>query len=228
MRIPDYFLPRPPLDLSAATLRAFARFYAEAVLPAQGGRLDYTLTAPKWQFLCWLCETREVLLHGSGNPDIHEFEPRKSNDIDEFGNRRAVYAASDGLWPLYFAIVDRDRYVRSLVNGCFRVVGADGAVGDPYYYFSINADAAPHQPWRAGTVYLLPRAGFEQQPREAIRGAEIEIAQWASLSPVRPLARLAVSPADFPFLAQVRGHDMDLVSQRAERDPRGFPWVDDE
>jgi hypothetical protein len=55
----------------------------------------------------------------------------------------------------------------------------------------------------------------------------LDIAQWASLVPVRPLAHLAVSPADFPFLAQVRGHDMAKVNQRAERNPQGFPWVDD-
>jgi hypothetical protein len=206
---------------------AFGQLYREGVLTARGGTVDYVLDAPRWQFLCWLCDTQDVLLHGSGNPGIDVFEPRKSNDIDEFGNRRAVYAASDGLWPLYFAIVDRDRYVRSLVNGCFRVLGADGALSDPYYYFSINADAMPHRPWRPGTIYILPRAGFEQQPRETYRGAEIAIAQWASLDPVEPLARIAVGPDDFPFLAQIRGHDMDEVSRRAERDPQGFPWVDE-
>ena len=66
------------------------------------------------------------MLHGSGSPDIQEFEPRQSNDLAEFGNRRAVYAASDGIWPIYFAVVNRDGPVTSLVNSCARVVGADG------------------------------------------------------------------------------------------------------
>lgn len=226
IQVPPYFLPRPLLDLSPATLAAFSRLYVESVQPGSGLTLNYTLATPKWQFLCWLCDTRDVLLHGSGNSDIHEFEPRQSNDVDEFGNRQAVYAASDGLWPLYFAIVDRDRYVRSLVNGCFRVVEDDGSVSQPYYFFSVNLDALAHQPWRTGTIYILPRAGFEQQPRAEYRGAVIEIAQWASLVPVRPLARLHVSPADFPFLAQIHGHDMAEISRRAEREPGGFPWLD--
>ncbi len=228
MQLPAYFLPRPPLNLSPTTRAAFAEIYAEAVQLGHGQAVDYTLAAPKWQFLSWLCDTQDVLLHGSGNPSIREFEPRKSDDLDEFGNRQAVYAASDGIWPLYFAIMDRDRSVRSLINACFRVLGPDGTRSDPHYYFSIDDDALPHQPWRVGTIYILPRAGFIPQSRASYRGMEVEIAQWASPIPVRPLARMTVSPADFPFLTQMRGHDMAVVSQRAERNPQGFPWVDED
>ncbi len=166
------------------------------------------------------------MLHGSGRTDIEEFEPRQSNDINEFGNRRAVYAASDGIWPLYFAIVDRANYVTSLVNSCFRIVTAEGR-SESYYYFSVNADALPHTPWRAGMIYILPAATFEQQPRTHFHGIEIELTQWASRAPVRPLARLAVQPQDFPFLAQIRGHDMAEVERRAAADPHGFPWLAD-
>ncbi|MEU1003082.1 hypothetical protein [Streptomyces tibetensis] len=41
-----------------------------------------------------------VLLHGSGDPAIRRFEPRQPDDSSEFGNRRAVFAADDGLWPM--------------------------------------------------------------------------------------------------------------------------------
>lgn len=227
MQHPAYFLPRPPLDLTPTTRAAFARLYAEIVRLSHGQAVDYTLATPKWQFLSWLCDTQDVLLHGSGNPSIQEFEPRKSDDLNEFGDRQSVYAASDGIWPIYFAIVDRDRFVRSLNNSCSRMLGPDGARSDPYYFFSIDDDALPHQPWRVGTIYILPRAGFAQQSPASYRGMEVEIAQWASPTPVRPLARLSVGPADFPFLAQIRGHDMAVVSRRAERNPQGFPWVDE-
>ena len=228
MQLPAYFLPRPAHDLTPAMHAAFAQLYAESVRPGHGRTVEYTLAAPKWCFLSWLCDTHDVLLHGSGNPDIHKFEPRKSDDINEFGDRQAIYAASDGIWPLYFAILDRDRAVRSLVNGCFRVLEPDGTRSEPYYYFSIDDDALPHQPWRAGTIYILPRAGFTQQPPLSSRGVQAEIAQWASPTPVRPLARMTVAPSDFPFLAQIRGHDMAVVKQRADRDPQGFPWVDED
>ena len=227
MQLPHYFAPRPALDLSSETLAAFEHLYTTAVLPATGQPIDYTLAAPKWQFLCWLADTQPILLHGSGDAGIDEFEPRQSNDIEEFGNRRAVYAASDGIWPIFFAVMDRVRYVRSLTNACFRVVTADSTLSTPYYFFSINADALPHQPWRDGTIYLLPRASFEHQPRQFSRGAEVEIAQWASPDPVRPLARVAVAPSDFPFLAQIYGHDPALIQHRAAQDPAGFPWLDE-
>ena len=228
MQHPDYFLTRPPLDLTSTMRAAFARLYAEIMRLGHGQDVNYTLAAPKWQFLSWLCDTQDILLHGSGNPDIQEFEPRKSDDLNEFGDRQAVYAASDGIWPIYFAIVDRDRSVRSLINGCSRVLGPDGTRSDPYYFFSIDDDVLPHQPWRFGTIYILPRAGFTQQAPASYRGMTVEIAQWASPNPVRPLARMTVGPADFPFLAQIRGHDMAVVSRRAARDPSGFPWVDED
>jgi hypothetical protein len=227
MQLSPYFSPRPPLDTSPQTLAAFARLYREAVAPGTGQAIDYTLAVPKWQFLCWLCETQEIVLHGSGDAGIEEFEPRQSNDILEFGNRQAVYAASDGIWPIYFAVMDRDRYVRSLSNACFRVVGADGARSEPYYFFSINGDALPHQPWRQGTIYLLPRVTFEQQALLEKDGEQFEVAQWASLVPVRPLARLAVAPEDFPFLSRIYPHDPALLRERAARNPEGFPWMDE-
>ncbi len=189
--------------------------------------IEYTLPAPKWQFLCYLCDCKPVVLHGSGRADIREFEPRQSNDIEEFGNRRAVYAASDGIWPIYFAVMDRDRAVTSLVNACVRVVGADGSTSGPYYFFSINADALPLRPWRDGTIYLLPRDTFEHQALRPHRGAKVDTAQWASPVSVRPLAQLSVSPEDFPFLEQIYAHDPRVTQERAARDPEGFPWLDD-
>jgi hypothetical protein len=53
------------------------------------------------------------------------------------------------------------------------------------------------------------------------------MAQWASLVSVQPLAQVAVSPADFPFLAQIHAHDMAMVNHRADRNPKGFSWVDE-
>ena len=227
MEVSPYLVPRPPMDLDPATVAAFEQLVTTTVLPGSGAALDYRLDAPKWQFLCYLCDTQAILLHGSGDPAISEFEPRQSNDINEFGNRQAVYAASDGIWPLYFAVVDRDNGVTSLVNACARLIEADGTRHGPYYFFSINADALARQAWRNGTIYLLPRTTFESQPLLPEQDGFAEIAQWASLVPVRPLAKLAVTPDDFPFLAQVRGHDPVVISERARQNPDGFPWIDE-
>src|SRR5689334_13811202 len=211
MEISKYFLSRPPMDIEPEMLAAFDGLYRRQVEHGDGSEIEYTLAAPKWQFLCYLADTKDVLMHGSGSPDIVEFEPRQSNDIDEFGNRKAVYAASDALWAMYFAIVDREQYVRSLINACFSVTEQDGRKHGAYYFFSINDDALPHTPWRNGTMYILPRDTFEHQASYPEQDVEIEIAQWASLVEVKPLAKIAVTPEDFPFLSRVRGHDVKVV-----------------
>jgi hypothetical protein len=218
------------MDLNDEKVATFERLFAEIMERSKQGEvadIDYDLPAPKWQFLNWLCDTKDVLVHGSGDPDIAEFEPRQSNDIFEFGNRRAVYAASDGIWAMYFAIVDRGGAVRSLMNACIRVINEDGSRSEPYYFFSINGDALPHDPWRQGTIYLLPRDTFEQQAHGELRGTPYEIQQWASPVAVKPFGKIAVGPEDFPFLSQILPHEPEVIRERATRDPEGFPWMDE-
>jgi len=226
--IPSYWLPRPTLPLDAATRAGFERLYAEAVAPGTGAAIAYYQAAPKWQFLAYLADEHGLMLHGSGQPDVAEFEPRQSNDTEAFGAQRAVYAAADGLWPMYFAILDRDRYPMNLVNGCIRVAVGDGRPGEPYYFFSISQSARLRAPWRDGFVYLLPAAGFMRQAPLHLGGLVVHLPQVASLAPVKPLAKLAIRPADFPFLDQIRGHDDQALAARAAADPDGFPWLDPE
>jgi hypothetical protein len=209
----------------AATIGAFEALYEEA-LKAEGGELAYRLEAPVWQFLCHVADTKPVVLHGSPNPNIALFEPRKSDDVNEFGARTAIYAASDGLWPMYFAILDRAGFPMSLNNSATRLQEANGTPGEPFYFFSISDHALAQRPFRRGTVYLLPRETFEHQAPLSLRGQTIVTAQWAGPVPVRPLAKLSVGPEDFPLLEQIRGHDDDVMMRRAREDPDGFPWVD--
>ena len=225
MELPDYWMPRPEPTPDAATRAEFDRLLEEAGAAGPDRFIDYRLAAPKWQFLCHAADSGGFVLHGTGKPDITIFEPRQSNDVGEFGNRKAVYAASDGLWPMYFAILDRDRYDIGLVNACIRLGGREGP---SYYYFSITDSVLEQQPWRDGIVYLLPAETFELQAPIVDDGVEIHIAQVASLTEVRPAAKLRVGPEDFPFLKAIRGHDNELLRSRAAADPDGFPWADAE
>lgn len=230
LKIPAYLMPRPTLDTGPEERREFDELIASHVEAGMGELIDYSSQAPKWQFLVYVAQRMEVVFHGTGDPAIAEFEPRQSDDTDEFGNQRAVYASSDPIWSLYFATMDRQQYVRSLLNSCLLVPDADvdGEVL-PYYFFSVNEDALPHRPWRSGTIYILPRSTFEQQaPRQSrTMGVEIQSAQWRSFEPVRPLARLSVEPPDFPFLDLVRGHDVQRIRKLARDNPDGFPWLDE-
>ena len=222
----DVFERRPQMPTDGATLAAFDALYDMAVAAGPGAPIDYRLAAPRWQFICHIADTRDVVLHGSGNAAITRFEPRQPQDTTEFGNRNAVYAASDGLWPMYFAILDRDRYRISLINGAGRPIEPAGTLGDPLYFFSIGEAELALAPWRRGTIYFLPRETFEQQPEGVIAGSRVVVAQWASPVPVSPLARIEVGPEDFPLLDRIRGHDWETMMVRARANPDGFPWLE--
>jgi hypothetical protein len=226
MQIPPYFLPRPALDLSPAKTQAFDRLFAE--MNALPGRvIDYQLPYPKWQFLSYLGEMHPVLFHGSQNHAIEKLEPRQPRDIREFSNQLAVYASDDGIWSMYFAINDRQKYGMSLVNSCFRFQEAPGTLSDPFYFFSITASALAQSPWCTGMIYILPRANFIVEPPQQHHGIDIVLSHWVSPLPALPLARLPIGPQDFPFLGQIRGHDDALLFARAQADPDGFPWLDE-
>jgi hypothetical protein len=216
---------RPEMPEDPAVLAAFDRLLAGAHAHP-GATLDYALPAPKWQFLCHAAERNNLAVHGSGDPAISVFEPRQSNDLNEFGNRKAVYAAADGIWAMFFAIVDRDR-VQSISNGCMRLAGPDGHVSEPYYFFSVSREALPEKPWRSGSVYLLPRETFVEQPPFPFGEYQVRIAQLASLEPVKPLARLDVTPEDFPFLERIRFHDHARLEEISRALQQGAPWPEE-
>lgn len=227
MQLPDYWLQRPGPAPTDDTRRAFDRLLDTTLAQGDNPLIDYTLPAPKWQFLCHAAERRDLALHGSGNAEISLFEPRQSNDLNEFGNQQAVYAASDGLWPMFFAIVDRVQYNMTITNACVQLTDPAGNVSGPFYFFSMSAAALAQRAWRTGTVYLLPRATFAAQPPAALGETQVHIAQLASLAPVVPLARLTIAPADFPFLHQIRGHDDARLQEYATALQTGAPWPED-
>jgi hypothetical protein len=226
MAPPAYWLTRPGPPPSAATAAEFDALLARAVADGPARPIDYRLDAPKWQFLCHVADRGEALLHGSSAPDIERFEPRQSNDIAEFGNRTAVYAAADGLWALFFAILDRPAHLMSLTNSCFRVLHEDGTASEPYYFFSVNQEVLDQDQFSTGTVYLLPPGPFEREAAYVEGGRRVETAQAAALAPVAPMAKLTVERADFPL--RIRGHDHPIQAARIEADPDGFPWLADD
>ena len=112
---------------------------------------------------------------------------------------------------MFFAILDRSRYHGSLRNACYWDIDAGGE-RQKCYAFSINTAFLARQPWREGSIYVLPRATFERVVDED--GAPSE--EWLSTREVMPLARLAVSPSDFPFLKNVEGHGNERTDRFEE------------
>ena len=226
MMLPDYWLTRPNVNFDEKAQAAFDELLNTTLSIGDCPTIQFTLPWHKWQFLCHLADHHDIALHGSGNPHIAVFEPRQSNDLNDFGNQKAIYAASDGLWAMFFAIVDRDR-VRSVTNACVSLADEMGTLQGPYYVFSISQAALPSQPWRTGTVYLLPRRTFTVQPPLPFGSYQVHIAQLASFVPVQPLAKLTVTPDDFPFLSQIRGHHDERLQEYATALQTGAPWPED-
>jgi hypothetical protein len=103
---------------------------------ARNGFIDYGLDVPKHEFLSYLVHERGYVLHGTASQDLDAVRPMVAVDYDA-RTLEAVFATSDGIWPLFFATLDRAR-AGSLWNGCYQI--RRGSVIHRYYFFFTEAD----------------------------------------------------------------------------------------
>jgi hypothetical protein len=212
------------------TRSAVDEFLSRTRDDATGGILDVdTLLHDRaavtpWKFLCGVAERSQIAFHGTGDPDIESFEPREPIDFAPFGQQEAVFATSDPIWAMFYAIVDRERFEITLNNGCILVLDPEGRPGAPYYYFSITHSALHRRPWRRGYLYFLPAESFVEQPSGPYSGGQARVPQLASPVAVTPFARLRIAPDDFPFLGKIRGHDDERLAEYAQAVMAAAPW----
>jgi hypothetical protein len=155
---------------------------------------------PRLDFFRWMAENRDVVFHGSPRDDLQELSTeRRSRDTKAWGNQQAVYASTDPVWALYFACLRRDRGWTGTRNGSMGRVG--GPLYPRLYFFLHNRGSASPERFGPGSLYLLPPTSFVAD--EPLAGG-IDTAHLVSREPVRPLARLDVTPADFPFRDRIR------------------------
>jgi hypothetical protein len=185
-------LEGPPYALGAAPRADF-----DDMLRRPHDGLTDELDVPKHEFLSYLVHERGLLLHGTASSDLDQVRPMVAVDYDA-RTLEAVFATSDGIWPLFFATLDRGR-AGSLWNGCYQI--RRGSVIHRYYFFFTEADPRDETIWRDGAVYVLPREPFRQTwiPNE-----------WVSAQPVLAMGKLSVSPLDFPFRDRVKRFDQTL------------------
>jgi hypothetical protein len=223
--LPDYWIERPPFRKERATEAAVDGFLERVDANAGMGLLDVDellreTRVVRWQFLCSLAARRRIAFHGTGDPGIERFEPREPVDFAPFGQQSAVFATSDPIWAMFYAIVDRARHSLTLNNGCLVLEDT----GDAYYYFSVSRQALPLRPWRTGYLYLLPADTFVEQPGGVYAGRPAHIPQLASPVAVPPFARLRIAPRSFPFLDRIRGHDDERLGDYAQAVMAAAPW----
>lgn len=184
---------------------------------------------PRWMFLHWLAQ-EGYLLHGSSTPNLRELRPvqKNYNQPDEFSNTIGIYAASDGLWAMMYALRgpdvarQHDMGLQQLVNGRWSAMR----------YFLSFASRDPditngRDLLAPGVVYVLERGGFIHSPAYEHGGLGfVQEAHWVNPSPVKPIMAVPVKPEDFPL--PVRIHDDVQAMARAARHPWGFPWLDEQ
>ena len=226
--LPDYWIERPPVRASRATEAAVDAFLQLA--DRNGGSplvevdalLRETPRVVRWRFLCSLAARCPIAFHGTGDPRIARFEPREPVDFAPFGRQRAVFATSDPIWAMFYAIVGRSRHGLTLNNGCLVLEDT----GESYYYFSVSQQALARRPWRTGYLYFLPARTFVEQPGAVYAGHQARVPQLASPVAVKPFARLRVAPKSFPFLGRIRGHDDERLADYARAVMAAAPWPD--
>ena len=162
--------------------------------------IEYNLLYPKEDFLRFLTEEKNVLLHGSSNRNIEILEPRQANDtVKASGNKKAIYVVTDPVLPIFYAIQDREKLQGSIKSG----VSEDMEKGELEYKFEIPKKALDAKPWTRGMVYIFDKNQFHEEKDDA---GELS-GEWTSESPVRPLAKLEVGPEDFRFMDKVEYGD---------------------
>jgi|GEM_PF-1046492 len=205
----ESYLKAPDSDLNSKKIQIFEETLVSAAYAGSRRMIDYKCEYPKYEFLNYLVSRKNVLLHGSNYSNIKILHPiRASIGTEEWMNLKAIYATSDAIRPIFYAISNRDSYRYSLADGCFQAPNKDGG-SKKFYYFRLNYDTMRGMPWRSGMIYIIPRAPFE--PLFDDGGNFVD--EWVSKTSVKIVAKLPVTPEDFPFLHQVYVQREKFVQQ---------------
>lgn len=126
-----------------------------------------------------------VLLRGTNNTQLDVLEPRPARG---FGTHvDVVAAADDGIWPLFYAVVARQR-VEGVFTACMQL-GRPPRLRRCYMFRIVGADPHERATWTNGALYAVPRAGFWREWGN----------EWLRSTEVTPVLRVLVRPSDFPL-----------------------------
>jgi hypothetical protein len=190
-------LPLPSLPAVVVDPATEAKFGGAADALLAGAAPD--IPARRLDFLRWLAENRPVVFHGSPRDDLAELSTeRRSTDTTAWGNQQAVYASSDPVWAIYFACLRRDDGWTGTRNGSMGKPG--GPLYPRQYFFLHNRGSASPGRFGPGSLYVLPPESFVA---DAPLAGVVDTAHLVSHTPVKPLARVDVTPEDFPFRDRV-------------------------
>jgi hypothetical protein len=153
---------------------------------ANGGVIDASSTAfPAHELLTHLVERHDLLLHGSNHTELDVLTPRPAHD---FGTQvEVVVAADDGIWPLFYAVIARER-LEGVFTACMHL-GRRRPRRRFYMFRVFGADPHEDATWSHGAVYAVRRDGFWREWGN----------EWLRSTEVAPVLRVLVRPSDFPL-----------------------------
>ncbi len=158
--------------------------------------IEYNLSYPKEEFLKFLTENKNVLLHGSARPSLEVLEPRQANDAaKKSGNKNAVYGVTDPVLPIFYAIQDRKKLQGNIESG----VEINNDTGESKYKFKIPTSAKETDPWTNGVIYIFDKSQFHPEQDDSGEPS----GEWTSDVPVKPIATLEVKPEDFRYMSNI-------------------------
>jgi hypothetical protein len=170
-------------------LRTFEALIASA--QSRDGFVDVARSPyPVYEFLTYLVDHHGLLLHGSNHSTLTVLEPQPAHDLDTV--LLAVVACDDGIWPLFYAVVARDRVDR-VVTACTHI--GHGSRRRRFYVAALYGDPEAPATWTDGVVYALPRTGFRREWGN----------EWVTSESVQPRLRIPVQPTDYPLRHTVVG-----------------------
>jgi hypothetical protein len=161
---------------------------------AEGGVIDASsIGFPAHELLTHLVVQHRLLLHGTNNTELEVIKPRPARD---YGTQvEAVVAADDGIWPLFYAVVARDR-VEGVFTACMHL-GRPPSLRRFYVFRVFGANPHEDTTWTHGAVYAVPRDGFRHEWGN----------EWLRSNKVTPSLRVLVQPSDFPLRHVVHANE---------------------
>ena len=228
--LPDYWLERPLLGVNRPTQAALEEFLSLAPPEGADGLLDLDSLVhagggvTPWQFLSTLAQRYEIVFHGTGDPNIESFEPRKPIDFPPFRHQQAVFATTDPIWAMFYAIVDRERHRR-------RSTTSASARGRRRSWWDAALLLLDH--WRCAlraTVaegLRLPPAGGDvvAQPMEALRGPHRQRPSARESGRRHAVRAASGRPGPLSLPRADPGHD-DRLTEYAHALMAAAPWPD--
>lgn len=189
------FYRSPLLIFSHEEVEEYEKIYSDAVFNKT--EIIYSSRYPKYRFIQYIASTKSVVMHGSNNKGILEFETRRQT-LFNGQYVEAVFATRDGIWALFYAVFDRKKLVNNFRNACLRVTG----LTSKYYFFSLTRETMDANPWISGMLYFLP-----QEPFTNVSNSMVSFDEWISKTSIIPLTKIEVEPHDFYFMDKVSCHE---------------------